>query len=148
MDRSQWIYRSWGFLCPVHTPDGTPCGLLNHLTAVCRKQLFLFPSHFFWSHKQPLTVWCNFCFHHMFWVYYILCNNMLPVAVVSCACFHSHGFMSERKRLDFCRDKVLRMVCTYLYAHCQELMKTLSAPEDSGWSLQPCRQCYFLWRWL
>ncbi|XP_075920649.1 DNA-directed RNA polymerase I subunit RPA2 [Petromyzon marinus] len=23
---------SWGFLCPVHTPDGTPCGLLNHLT--------------------------------------------------------------------------------------------------------------------
>lgn len=22
---------SWGFLCPVHTPDGGPCGLLNHL---------------------------------------------------------------------------------------------------------------------
>ena len=21
-----------GFLCPVHTPDGTPCGLLNHLS--------------------------------------------------------------------------------------------------------------------
>ena len=20
---------SWGFLCPVHTPDGAPCGLLN-----------------------------------------------------------------------------------------------------------------------
>ncbi|KAL6767395.1 hypothetical protein ACKKBF_B35095 [Auxenochlorella protothecoides x Auxenochlorella symbiontica] len=27
---------SWGFLCPVHTPDGSPCGLLNHLTADCR----------------------------------------------------------------------------------------------------------------
>ncbi len=27
---------SWGFLCPVHTPDGSPCGLLNHLTAACR----------------------------------------------------------------------------------------------------------------
>uniref|UniRef100_A0A915KBH9 DNA-directed RNA polymerase n=1 Tax=Romanomermis culicivorax TaxID=13658 RepID=A0A915KBH9_ROMCU len=27
---------AWGFLCPVHTPDGTPCGLLNHLTANCR----------------------------------------------------------------------------------------------------------------
>jgi DNA-directed RNA polymerase I subunit RPA2 len=27
---------SWGFLCPVHTPDGAPCGLLNHLTADCR----------------------------------------------------------------------------------------------------------------
>lgn len=27
--------RSWGFLCPVHTPDGAPCGLLNHLTRAC-----------------------------------------------------------------------------------------------------------------
>ncbi|CAG8441161.1 6624_t:CDS:10 [Funneliformis mosseae] len=27
---------SWGFLCPVHTPDGTPCGLLNHLSHTCR----------------------------------------------------------------------------------------------------------------
>ncbi|RUS91554.1 hypothetical protein EGW08_000669 [Elysia chlorotica] len=26
---------AWGFLCPVHTPDGTPCGLLNHLAANC-----------------------------------------------------------------------------------------------------------------
>ena len=26
---------AWGFLCPVHTPDGTPCGLLNHLSATC-----------------------------------------------------------------------------------------------------------------
>ena len=26
---------SWGFLCPVHTPDGSPCGLLNHLSAEC-----------------------------------------------------------------------------------------------------------------
>ena len=24
---------AWGFLCPVHTPDGSPCGLLNHLAA-------------------------------------------------------------------------------------------------------------------
>jgi len=27
---------SWGFLCPVHTPDGTPCGLLNHMSIGCR----------------------------------------------------------------------------------------------------------------
>ena len=27
---------SWGFLCPVHTPDGSPCGLLNHLTGSCK----------------------------------------------------------------------------------------------------------------
>jgi len=27
---------SWGFLCPVHTPDGSPCGLLSHLSSnVC-----------------------------------------------------------------------------------------------------------------
>jgi len=24
---------TWGFLCPVHTPDGSPCGLLNHLAS-------------------------------------------------------------------------------------------------------------------
>ncbi|KAF9584296.1 DNA-directed RNA polymerase I subunit rpa2 [Lunasporangiospora selenospora] len=27
---------AWGFLCPVHTPDGTPCGLLNHLSHTCK----------------------------------------------------------------------------------------------------------------
>nr|XP_042900006.1 DNA-directed RNA polymerase I subunit RPA2 isoform X2 [Parasteatoda tepidariorum] len=27
---------AWGFLCPVHTPDGTPCGLLNHMAAQCQ----------------------------------------------------------------------------------------------------------------
>uniref|UniRef100_A0AAV1UUX8 DNA-directed RNA polymerase subunit beta n=1 Tax=Peronospora matthiolae TaxID=2874970 RepID=A0AAV1UUX8_9STRA len=27
---------SWGFLCPVHTPDGSPCGLLNHLAVECQ----------------------------------------------------------------------------------------------------------------
>ncbi|KAI6225647.1 DNA-directed RNA polymerase [Aphelenchoides besseyi] len=26
---------AWGFICPVHTPDGAPCGLLNHVTASC-----------------------------------------------------------------------------------------------------------------
>lgn len=24
---------AWGFICPVHTPDGAPCGILNHLAA-------------------------------------------------------------------------------------------------------------------
>ncbi|GFU14119.1 DNA-directed RNA polymerase I subunit RPA2 [Nephila pilipes] len=27
---------AWGFLCPVHTPDGIPCGLLNHMALECR----------------------------------------------------------------------------------------------------------------
>lgn len=26
---------AWGFICPVHTPDGAPCGLLNHITLSC-----------------------------------------------------------------------------------------------------------------
>ena len=26
---------SWGFMCPVHTPDGSPCGLLNHISLAC-----------------------------------------------------------------------------------------------------------------
>ena len=25
-----------GFICPVHTPDGAPCGLLNHLSHKCK----------------------------------------------------------------------------------------------------------------
>ncbi|ERL88468.1 hypothetical protein D910_05854 [Dendroctonus ponderosae] len=31
----QLLPDAWGFICPVHTPDGTPCGLLNHLTLDC-----------------------------------------------------------------------------------------------------------------
>uniref|UniRef100_A0A1B6CSM5 DNA-directed RNA polymerase subunit beta n=1 Tax=Clastoptera arizonana TaxID=38151 RepID=A0A1B6CSM5_9HEMI len=31
----QLLPDAWGFICPVHTPDGTPCGLLNHLTKYC-----------------------------------------------------------------------------------------------------------------
>lgn len=26
---------AWGFMCPVHTPDGEPCGLLTHLADLC-----------------------------------------------------------------------------------------------------------------
>jgi len=26
---------AWGFVCPVHTPDGAPCGLLNHISTGC-----------------------------------------------------------------------------------------------------------------
>jgi DNA-directed RNA polymerase I subunit RPA2 len=26
---------SWGFVCPIHTPDGSPCGLLLHLAHKC-----------------------------------------------------------------------------------------------------------------
>lgn len=31
----QLLPDAWGFICPVHTPDGAPCGLLNHLTMKC-----------------------------------------------------------------------------------------------------------------
>ncbi|CAG9773900.1 unnamed protein product [Ceutorhynchus assimilis] len=31
----QLLPDAWGFICPVHTPDGSPCGLLNHLTMDC-----------------------------------------------------------------------------------------------------------------
>ncbi|MFN9903213.1 MAG: hypothetical protein ACK55Z_31470 [bacterium] len=27
---------SWGFICPVHTPDGGSCGLLNHISLACK----------------------------------------------------------------------------------------------------------------
>ncbi|XP_076461526.1 DNA-directed RNA polymerase I subunit RPA2-like [Babylonia areolata] len=35
---------AWGFLCPVHTPDGTPCGLLNHMAANCQAVTAAFPT--------------------------------------------------------------------------------------------------------
>jgi DNA-directed RNA polymerase I subunit RPA2 len=31
----QLLPDAWGFICPVHTPDGSPCGLLNHMTVDC-----------------------------------------------------------------------------------------------------------------
>jgi DNA-directed RNA polymerase I subunit RPA2 len=31
---------AWGFICPVHTPDGAPCGLLNHITLSCAPLAF------------------------------------------------------------------------------------------------------------
>jgi len=27
---------NWGFICPIHTPDGHPCGLLNHIAMSCK----------------------------------------------------------------------------------------------------------------
>ncbi|KAL4221906.1 DNA-directed RNA polymerase I subunit RPA2 [Mactra antiquata] len=33
---------AWGFLCPVHTPDGEPCGLMNHASAMCQFQVFTY----------------------------------------------------------------------------------------------------------
>eukprot|EP00794_Sanderia_malayensis_P003438 gene3438-3933_t len=43
---------AWGFLCPVHTPDGAPCGLLNHLTANCQVVNTLIQS----SHLSKLLI--------------------------------------------------------------------------------------------
>ena len=34
MQINSWLSVA-GFICPIHTPDGTPCGLLNHLTWNC-----------------------------------------------------------------------------------------------------------------
>ncbi|CAG9824766.1 unnamed protein product [Phaedon cochleariae] len=31
----QLLPDAWGFICPAHTPDGAPCGLLNHLAMDC-----------------------------------------------------------------------------------------------------------------
>ena len=36
MTSSHCLNDNTGFLCPVHTPDGSPCGLLNHLSRTCR----------------------------------------------------------------------------------------------------------------
>ncbi|CAI5957947.1 unnamed protein product [Closterium sp. NIES-65] len=41
---------SWGFVCPVHTPDGAPCGLLTHLSAPCTVAANLNPPSLFSTH--------------------------------------------------------------------------------------------------
>ncbi|XP_047526041.1 DNA-directed RNA polymerase I subunit RPA2 [Pieris napi] len=40
----QLLPDAWGFVCPVHTPDGAPCGLLNHLTATAQVTTHLDPK--------------------------------------------------------------------------------------------------------
>ncbi|CAK1540944.1 unnamed protein product [Leptosia nina] len=40
----QLLPDAWGFVCPVHTPDGSPCGLLNHLTATAQVTSHLGPD--------------------------------------------------------------------------------------------------------
>lgn len=32
-DVRKLVPEAWGFVCPVHTPDGAPCGLLSHLSS-------------------------------------------------------------------------------------------------------------------
>mmetsp|Transcript_31069 Transcript_31069/g.56364 ORF Transcript_31069/g.56364 Transcript_31069/m.56364 type:complete len:1271 (+) Transcript_31069:150-3962(+) len=34
----------WGFLCPVHTPDGGPCGLLSHMALKCQNMAYPAPT--------------------------------------------------------------------------------------------------------
>lgn len=41
----QLLPDAWGFICPVHTPDGTPCGLLNHLSKNCEVCGYKMQSH-------------------------------------------------------------------------------------------------------
>ncbi|XP_047539760.1 DNA-directed RNA polymerase I subunit RPA2 [Vanessa atalanta] len=41
----QLLPDAWGFVCPVHTPDGAPCGLLNHLTASAQVTQHPDPKH-------------------------------------------------------------------------------------------------------
>jgi len=57
---------AWGFICPVHTPDGTPCGLLNHLTKSCivsyntklKFLLIIFTTCLFRSLNQSIEKYC------------------------------------------------------------------------------------------
>lgn len=43
----------WGFLCPVHTPDGGPCGLLSHLALKC--SVLAYPAETKGNGKVDLT---------------------------------------------------------------------------------------------
>ena len=50
---------SWGFVCPVHTPDGAPCGLLNHISMACiplPSESAALPSSLFHKEATPAHV--------------------------------------------------------------------------------------------
>lgn len=66
------FFRSWGFLCPVHTPDGEPCGLLNHMTASCRKFPFLVLSIVFTNLTLGYSLVFALFFYLTFFFYEIL----------------------------------------------------------------------------
>lgn len=55
-----YFYTLSGFLCPVHTPDGSPCGLLNHLTALAGVSLYV---------KLLIKIFHN-VFYHFFLILY------------------------------------------------------------------------------
>jgi DNA-directed RNA polymerase beta subunit len=48
----------WGFLCPVHTPDGGPCGLLSHLALKCQWHclMMLFTQKYTLSQKNIMDL--------------------------------------------------------------------------------------------
>eukprot|EP00871_Galdieria_phlegrea_P005513 jgi/Galph1/5963/GphlegSOOS_G4623.1 len=50
---------AWGFLCPVHTPDGAPCGLVNHLAhpvIVSQSREYNVQSLFDWLVAHGMTM--------------------------------------------------------------------------------------------
>jgi len=52
---------SWGFMCPVHTPDGSPCGLLTHLTTACRLVTYPPANNLRELHAELLKVCLSYC---------------------------------------------------------------------------------------
>lgn len=54
----------WGFLCPVHTPDGTPCGLLNHLAEPASIM-----SYNYFDNKR-------YCYIFLTFFFFCFCNMM------------------------------------------------------------------------
>jgi DNA-directed RNA polymerase beta subunit len=47
---------NWGFLCPVHTPDGGPCGLLNHLASLATVVACPISEDNFISESQAINI--------------------------------------------------------------------------------------------
>ena len=54
---------AWGFVCPVHTPDAAPCGLLNHLTMSVHVTTGKFHFHEIFREidfTEKISLKCNF----------------------------------------------------------------------------------------
>ena len=98
-----FICRFWGFLCPVHTPDGEPCGLLNHMTSNCRK----FICFLFWMRLYFFLRLCTF-----------FMTNMVPY----CSLSLSLGLLELRKAY---ANKFLMYSYVFLFKRKKSVMYTL-----------------------
>ena len=124
---------AWGFLCPVHTPDGGPCGLLSHLTA--RAHIICSRSNTIHAHSRLLDI--------------IVSLGMAPNHTSSCGIDCTFLVLSRQRicdsTLNICLDGVLLgsapcLVC----AKISDALRRLKANSAFRLGLDPTLEIAFI----